>query len=643
MNEKYGIELELIMDKFNKKMEKVKKAFSGLGNKKIELDASAKATGLIRQLEVAGMEADKLRNKYKLLKEELGSKQQWEVGTPKYIKLQEELAKTEIALQKATIKADNLNDKITALETTGDTIGASVTKGTDKLTKGLEKMTGKIKRFGLSLFSIRSIWALVSKASSAYLSQDTELANRLQSVWAGLGAMLAPIIEGITNILAKAVKYINIFIKALTGVDLLARATSKSMNATAKSAKGLNKALGGFDELNNLDTDTGAGIDAGGFGGLEDVEIDTTWADRIEKFGKWAKKNLPTITSLLTGVATAITLIKLGLSKIKALGIGVAIGGIVYTVQSLLKYLKDGSWSNFGGMIQGIGGSIFGLGITTKSTTLLMIGAVVLLYGSVLKYWKQIKTFLQGGIDWLTSKADWVREHFGVVGESIYNVFTTALQGILNYFDNTFNAIKQNFDGWIKLIKGVFTGDWKLAWEGIKNIFLSIWNEIKAIVIYVVDVMKSTLQGLKNTIVYIINGILSAVKGVINGITSGINVLIRGINKISFNVPDWVPGIGGKKWGFNIPQIPKLAVGTNFVPEDQLAYIHKGEAVIPKKFNSQEYFGNSNDETNLLLNQVIEAIKNIEINPYTTVKDVGKASLQYINNRSRQLGESVVM
>ena len=102
-------------------------------------------------------------------------------------------------------------------------------------------------------------------------------------------------------------------------------------------------------------------------------------------------------------------------------------------------------------------------------------------------------------------------------------------------------------------------------------------------------------------------------------------------------------GIGGNKWGFNIPQIPQLSVGTNFVPEDQLAYIHKGEAVIPKKFNSQEYFGNSNDETNSLLNQVIEAIKNIEINPYTTIKDVGKASLQYINGKSRQLGESVVI
>ena len=85
-----------------------------------------------------------------------------------------------------------------------------------------------------------------------------------------------------------------------------------------------------------------------------------------------------------------------------------------------------------------------------------------------------------------------------------------------------------------------------------------------------------------------------------------------------------------------------LNVGTNYVPEDQLAYIHKGEAVVPKKFNSQEYFGAGNDETNSLLTQVIEAINNIEVNPYTTIKDVGQTAVNYINGKTRQYGRSVI-
>ncbi|MCI8641140.1 MAG: hypothetical protein HFJ59_04650 [Clostridia bacterium] len=88
--------------------------------------------------------------------------------------------------------------------------------------------------------------------------------------------------------------------------------------------------------------------------------------------------------------------------------------------------------------------------------------------------------------------------------------------------------------------------------------------------------------------------------------------------------------------------IPQLAIGTNYVPEDQLAYIHEGEAVIPKKFNSQEYFGSGNQETNSLLQTLIEKVENIEINPYTTIKDVGVTAVDYIKSKQRQTGRSVI-
>ena len=71
----------------------------------------------------------------------------------------------------------------------------------------------------------------------------------------------------------------------------------------------------------------------------------------------------------------------------------------------------------------------------------------------------------------------------------------------------------------------------------------------------------------------------------LNLIIDGLNSLIRGLNSISFDVPDWVPLIGGKSFGINIPLIPKLATGTNYVPQDMFAYLHEGEAVVPKKYN----------------------------------------------------------
>jgi hypothetical protein len=63
-----------------------------------------------------------------------------------------------------------------------------------------------------------------------------------------------------------------------------------------------------------------------------------------------------------------------------------------------------------------------------------------------------------------------------------------------------------------------------------------------------------------------VNGLIGLIEGFINKIISGVNWLVDQINKIGFTVPDWVPGIGGKRFGFNINHVstvtlPRLAEG----------------------------------------------------------------------------------
>lgn len=76
------------------------------------------------------------------------------------------------------------------------------------------------------------------------------------------------------------------------------------------------------------------------------------------------------------------------------------------------------------------------------------------------------------------------------------------------------------------------------------------------------------------------NGLISGFEAAINGIISlfetMINWVVGGLNKISFDVPDWVPGIGGKKFGFNIKKvkfdrvsIPRLATGAVIPPNKE--------------------------------------------------------------------------
>ena len=64
-------------------------------------------------------------------------------------------------------------------------------------------------------------------------------------------------------------------------------------------------------------------------------------------------------------------------------------------------------------------------------------------------------------------------------------------------------------------------------------------------------------------------------------------------------IPDWVPKIGGKHTNFKM--IPTLATGTNYVPQDTLAYIHQGEAVVPKRYNP---FVGTEGLTNIIQKQI---------------------------------------
>lgn len=136
--------------------------------------------------------------------------------------------------------------------------------------------------------------------------------------------------------------------------------------------------------------------------------------------------------------------------------------------------------------------------------------------------------------------------------ETLAGLFGDRLKTSLNSVLTIINNVKNVFSNFINFIKNVFTGNWKGAWENIKNIFKSVWDSF-----------------------------ITIAKTPINFIIKGINTLIKGINKISFSVPDWVPGIGGKTLGFNIPNIPALRIGLDYVPYDDFpAVLHKGERVL---------------------------------------------------------------
>lgn len=58
----------------------------------------------------------------------------------------------------------------------------------------------------------------------------------------------------------------------------------------------------------------------------------------------------------------------------------------------------------------------------------------------------------------------------------------------------------------------------------------------------------------------VVNSMIGMFEGMVNGVIRCMNALIRGVNRFSIDVPDWVPEIGGRTFGFNIPTISEVSI-----------------------------------------------------------------------------------
>ena len=87
---------------------------------------------------------------------------------------------------------------------------------------------------------------------------------------------------------------------------------------------------------------------------------------------------------------------------------------------------------------------------------------------------------------------------------------------------------------------------------------------------------------------------------------------------------------------FKLKSIPQLDFGTNYVPNDMLAMIHQGEAVVPKKFNQNDMYGQVSEEELNLLSSINEPL--IELNrKETTINLDGTNIAERINNKIQDL------
>lgn len=471
-----------------------------------------------------------------------------------------------IELEKAKNKLISLRQQKEKATSSGDV--TQLVSGFKNFGNSIQSSISKVARLALGIFGVRSAYLALRRASSDLATYDKQYAANIEYIRYALTQAIAPVLRWIVQMAATLLGYINAIMQGWFGINLFSKGSAESFKkmkagagGTAKAVKEIKKQLAGFDEINMLTDQSDSGTSAGAGGvGMPNFDLSAMQAEPPQWL-QWIIDHKDEILSVLAGIATALTLIHLGVAPLTALGIGAMVTGLLITIKSLKKYLEAPTWENFGKIIQGIGIFLAGLLGIILGFPGVVVGVVVFIVGTIIKHWETIRTFLQGGIDWLKGKSDWVHQMFGNVIGSIYDYFVARFQAILNFANGWFSSLKQIFDGFIKFFKGVFTGNWQLAFEGLKQIVSGFINNIINIFNYVMSFLRDRVTLWGSVVGKAFGGAFkTVVNAVLRTIENTLNTPIRAINRL-IDVINAVPGINlGHLSTFNLPRLKTGAI-----------------------------------------------------------------------------------
>lgn len=256
-------------------------------------------------------------------------------------------------------------DRFGALKRILSSIGSSFNKSRAAATefgknaiRQFGSLNSKIKQVALSLLGTRSLFTAVRKAISEYMQMDAELTKTTTNLWRALGAQLAPAVEYVIYLFTQITRVIYSVVKALTGIDLIARANAKAMAGWGKSAKDTLASLQKFDDLNVADF----GKDAGDNNLIELDEIDLSPIQKILDLVRKIKEEIKSAfdTGQWSGVGKAVAdLYNYAFAKVKTADIKKALRKFTKPVTDTLNgIVQNLNWSDFGAAISNVYTSI---------------------------------------------------------------------------------------------------------------------------------------------------------------------------------------------------------------------------------------------------------------------------------------------
>lgn len=247
-----------------------------------------------------------------------------------------------------------------------------------------------------------------------------------------------------------------------------------------------------------------------------------------------------------------------------------------------------------------------------------------------------IKLILEGVSEVITSMAEGLANIFQTIGEVIVNVvtaiangITTVLEPILSFVDSVMGKIVELASTVAHEIGETIRTVVETVGKVIVSIINSIVNAIPTLLSSILNFVNNIGPAIENSA----DAIMRTITKLINFMVSGIEYLVNNLVIGSINAAISSITFGVYSHAFDtisIPRfVPQYEQGTNYVPNDGLAYLHQGEAVVPKKYNHPTETGMSNEER-AYMTQLMNTIMTLD----STVKQGISVNGQFVQKGS---------